>query len=147
MSEIPTEQTPTNLQTPQTTPQTTTQSSISAVENFKNSLGNFLNSWKLKAGVAVTVLFGVFLLTFYWQHIIAVVGMNSWSARSGAKAIECMVRDTNDDQYVSCSALLDQQIVPLECSASLFNIGCRVNYGTAAPNLKLIGPRAATGIR
>jgi hypothetical protein len=86
---------------------------------------------------------GVLVLSFFWQHMIAVVGMNSWASRSGARAIECMVRDTNDDQYVSCSALLDQQIVPLECSSSLLNIGCRVNYGTAAPNLKQLGPRAA----
>ena len=141
MSEIPTEQTPTNLPTPETT----TESSISGVDNLKNTLGNVLSSWKLKAGLAVAALFGVLLLSFYWQHIIAVVGMKSWSARSGAKAIECMVRDTNDDQYVSCSALLDQQIVPLECSSSLFNIGCRVNYGTAAPNLRRINPRASAG--
>jgi hypothetical protein len=140
MSEIPTEQTPTNLPTPETT----TESSISAVDNLKNTVGNVLSSWKLKVGLAVAVLFGVFLLTFYWQHIIAVVGMKGWSARSGANAIECMVRDTNDDQYISCSALLDQQIVPLECSSSLFNIGCRVNYGTAAPNLRLMNPRAST---
>ena len=139
MSEIPTEQTPTNLPTPETT----TESSISGVDNLKNTVVNVLSSWKLKVALAVAVLFGVFLLTFYWQHIIAVVGMKSWSARSGAKAIECMVRDTNDDQYVSCSALLDQQIVPLECSSSLFNIGCRVNYGTAAPNPRLMNPRAS----
>lgn len=139
MSEIPTEQTPTNL----ATPETTTESSISGVENLKNNLGNVLSSWKLKAGLAVAALFGVFLFSFYWQHIIAVVGMKSWSSRSGAKAIECMVRDTNDDQYVSCSALLDQQIVPLECSSSLFNIGCRVNYGTAAPNPRLMNPKAS----
>ncbi|WP_228057537.1 hypothetical protein [Tychonema sp. LEGE 07203] len=139
MSEIPTEQTQTNLPTPEIT----TESSISGVENVKNSLGNILSSWKLKAGLAVAVLFGVFLLWFYWQHIIAVAGMKSWASRSGAKAIECMVRDTNNDQYVSCSALLDQQIVPLECSSSLLNIGCRVNYGTAAPNIKQGGPRAA----
>ena len=136
MSEIPAEQTKTTLPTPETT----TESSISGVENVKNTLGNFLSSWKLKAGLAVAALFGFLLFTFYWQHIIAVVGMKSWSARSGAKPIECMVRDTNDDQYVSCSALLDQQIVPLECSASLFNIGCRVNYGTAAPNLRRMNP-------
>ncbi len=141
MSEIPTEQTPTDLPTPETT----TESSISAVDNLKNTVGNVLGSWKLKVGLAVAVLFGVFLINFYWQHIIAVVGMKSWSARSGAKAIECMVRDTNDDQYVSCSALLDQQIVPLECSSSLFNIGCRVNYGTAAPNLRRTNPRASAG--
>lgn len=136
MSEIPTEKTPTNLPTPETT----TESSISGVENLKNTVGNVLSSWKLKVGLAVAVLFGVFLFTFYWQHIISVVGMKSWSARSGAKPIECMVRDTNDDQYVSCSALLDQQIVPLECSSSLFNIGCRVNYGTAAPNPRRMNP-------
>lgn len=137
MSEIPAEQTQTKL----TAPETPTESSISAVENVKNSLGNVLNSWKLKAGLAAAVLFAVLLFAFYWQHIIAVIGMKSWSSRSGANPIECMVRDTNNDQYVSCSALLDQQIVPLECSASLFNIGCRVNYGTAAPNLKVMNPR------
>ncbi len=142
MSEIP-EQTQTNL----SAPETTSESSISWTENVKLSLGNILNSWKVKAGLGVTVLLGVLVLSFFWQHIIAVVGMNSWSARSGARAIECMVRDTNDDEYVSCSALLDQQIVPLECSSSLLNIGCRVNYGTAAPNLKQLGPRAAAGLR
>ncbi len=137
MSEIPAEQTQANL----TTPEITTESSISGVENVKNSLGNVLNSWKLKAGLAVAVLFGVLLLSFYWQHIIAVAGMKSWASRSGARAIECMVRDTNNDEYVSCSALLDQQIVPLECSSSLFNIGCRVNYGTATPNLRKLNSR------
>lgn len=136
MSEIPAEQTKTTLPTPEIT----TESSISGVENVKNTLGNFLSSWKLKLGLAVAALFAFLLFAFYWQHIIAVVGMKSWSARSGAKPIECMVRDTNDDQYVSCSALLDQQIVPLECSSSLFNIGCRVNYGTAAPNLRRMNP-------
>ncbi|MEG4500668.1 hypothetical protein QUB05_29930 [Microcoleus sp. F10-C6] len=137
MSEIPAEQTQTNL----TTPEITTESSISGVENVKNSLGNVLNSWKLKVGLGVAVLFAVSLFVFYWQHMIAVVGMKSWSARSGANPIECMVRDTNNDEYVSCSALLDQQIVPLECSSSLFNIGCRVNYGTAAPNPRQTNPR------
>jgi hypothetical protein len=136
MSETPTEQTPTNSPIPETT----TESSISGIEKLKNTLGNILGSWKLKVGLVVVPILGVLLLTFYWQHIIAVVGMKSWSARSGAKPIECMVRDTNDDQYVSCSSLLDQQIVPLECSASLFNIGCRVNYGTAAPNMRRMNP-------
>ena len=136
MSEIPAEQTKTTLPTPETT----TESSISGMENLKNTLGNILSSWKLKAALVVAPILAVLLFTFYWQHIIAVVGMKSWSSRSGAKPIECMVRDTNDDQYVSCSALLDQQIVPLECSASLFNIGCRVNYGTAAPNLRRMNP-------
>src|SRR6476661_3181544 len=68
MSEIPAEQTQTNLPTPETT----TESSISGVENLKNSVGNVLNSWKLKAGLAVAVLVGVLLFAFYWQHMIAV---------------------------------------------------------------------------
>ena len=55
MSEIPAEQTKTNLPTPETT----TESSISGVENVKNSLLNVLNSWKLKVGLAVAVLFAV----------------------------------------------------------------------------------------
>ena len=137
MSEIPAEQTQTDLPIAETT----TESSISGVENLKSSLGNILSSWKLKAGLAVAVLFAGLLFTFYWQHIVAVAGMKSWSSRSGARAIECMVRDTNNDEYVSCSALLDQQIVPLECSSSLFNIGCRVNYGTAAVNPRQLNPR------
>jgi len=142
MSEIP-EQTPTNLPPPEISSET----SISLTDNLKSSLGNILGSWKIKVGLGVAVLFGVLLLWFYWQHMIAVAGMKSWASRSGARAIECMVRDTNNDEYVSCSALLDQQIVPLECSSSLLNIGCRVNYGTAAPNLKQLGPRAAAGLR
>ncbi|MGL5059374.1 MAG: hypothetical protein ACRC62_05275 [Microcoleus sp.] len=143
MSEIPAEQTQTNLEVAETS----TDSSISLVENVKMSVGNVLSSWKLKVGLGVAVLFAVLLLMFYWQHIIAVTGMKSWAARSGAKPVECMVRDTNGDEYVSCSALLDQQIVPLECSSSLFNIGCRVNYGTAAPNLRLLNPNASGSLR
>ncbi len=138
MSEIP-EQTQTNL----SAPETSSESSISWTENVKISLGNILSSWKIKAGLGVAVLLGVLVLSFFWQHMIAVVGMNSWASRSGARAIECMVRDTDNDHYVSCSALLDQQIVPLQCSSSLFNIGCRVTYGTGAPNVKQGGPRGS----
>ncbi len=143
MSEIPAEPTKTNLEVAEAS----TASTISPAENVKISLGNILNSWKLKAGLAVAGLCVVLLVMFYWQHIIAVAGMKSWAARSGAKPVECMVRDTNGDEYVSCSALLDQQIVPLECSSSLFNIGCRVNYGTAAPNLRLLSPNASGSLR
>ena len=143
MSEIPAEKTQTNLEVAETS----TARSISWGENVKMSLGNMLNSWKLKVGLGVAALFGILLLWFFWQHIIAVAGMKSWAARSGAQPVECMVRDTNGDEYVSCSALLDQQIVPLECSSSLFNIGCRVNYGTAAPNLKVLNPSASGRLR
>jgi hypothetical protein len=139
MSEIPAEQTQTNLEVAETS----TASSISFVENVKMSVGNFFNSWKFKLGLAVAAVFGVLLLWFFWEHIVADIGMKSWAARSGAQPVECMLRDTNGDEYVSCSALLDQQVVPLQCSSSLFNIGCRVNYGTAAPNLRLLNPKAS----
>ena len=96
----------------------------------------FLSSWKLRAGLlisaVVAVSLGLFLLVFFWHHLIAAAGMRSWSSHAGAKPIECMIRDTNSDGYVSCSAMLQGEVVPLECGASIFNIGCRVNYGAAA---------------
>lgn len=103
--------------------------------------GNFLQSWKFKAGListaVVSIFLGFFLLVFFWQHIVAGMGMGSWSSRAGAEPIECMMKDTNDDGYVSCSAMLKGEVVPLECGVSVFNIGCRVNYGAAAaPTLR-----------
>ena len=90
--------------------------------------GGFLNSWKFKLGLAVAAILalatGIFI--FYYPHWIAMIGLNRWSAESGAQPIDCMMRDTDDNQYVSCSAKLDQKIFPLECGSSLFNIGCRV---------------------
>jgi hypothetical protein len=49
-----------------------------------------------------------------------------------------MIKDTNEDQYISCTALLDEQIVPLECGVSILNLGCRVNYGTATPSIRAL---------
>jgi len=103
--------------------------------------GNFLQSWKFKAGLITTavisVFIGFFLLVFFWHHIVAGMGMNSWSSRAGAEPIECMMKDTNNDGYVSCSAMRNGDVVPLECGVSIFNIGCRVNYGAAAaPSLR-----------
>jgi len=91
-----------------------------------------VGSWKLKVAAIVIVMAGVLWLVFFWQHIIATIGMKAWSSQSGAQPIECMIRDTNSDHYVSCSAKLDSQIVPLECGSDILNIGCRVNYGAAA---------------
>ncbi|MEQ9551242.1 MAG: hypothetical protein RIM23_16720 [Coleofasciculus sp. G3-WIS-01] len=103
--------------------------------------GNFLQNWKFKAGListaVVSIFLGLFLLVFFWHHIVAGMGMSSWSSRAGAEPIECMMKDTNDDGYVSCSAMLKGEVVPLECGVSVFNIGCRVNYGAAAaPTLR-----------
>ncbi len=106
--------------------------------------GNFLQSWKFKAGLittaVVSIFLGFFLLVFFWHHIVAGMGMNSWSDRAGAEPIECMMKDTNNDGYVSCSAMRNGDVVPLECGVSIFNIGCRVNYGAAAaPSLRSSG--------
>ncbi|NJN75859.1 MAG: hypothetical protein HC796_06135 [Synechococcaceae cyanobacterium RL_1_2] len=92
----------------------------------------FVGGWKFKVSAILSLLVGLGLVVFFWQHIIATIGMKAWSSRSGAQPIECMIRDTNTDHYVSCSAKLDGQIVPLECGADILNIGCRVNYGAAA---------------
>ncbi|HEY9807731.1 MAG TPA: hypothetical protein V6D13_00185 [Halomicronema sp.] len=109
---------------------------VAGVDTVKMSLGNMFSSWQFKVGLGVSVLVGVIisvvLVTFFWQHNVAEWGMKSWAKRSGAKPIECMIKDTNGDKYVSCTALLNDQVVPLECSASVFNIGCRVNFGAAA---------------
>ena len=84
-------------------------------------------------GTAVAALVvGMFVVFFFWHHWIATFGMKSWSSHAGATPIECMIKDTNNDGYVSCSAMLQGEVVPLECGASVFNIGCRVNYGSAA---------------
>lgn len=64
-------------------------------------------------------------------------GLKGWANHAQAQAIDCMIQDTNDDQYISCTAKLDNQIVPLECGTSLFNMGCRVNYGNASPSVKI----------
>lgn len=102
--------------------------------------GNFLQSWKLKTGLIVTAIVGVLislsLLVFFWSHIVAGMSMKDWSKRAGAMPIECMIKDTNDDGYVSCSAMLRNEVVPLECGSSIFNMGCRVNYGASAPPVR-----------
>ena len=100
----------------------------SQVENLKTNLGKILTSWKFRLGFVASVIVVGALLVFFWPHLVAVAGMKSWSAQAGAQPIECMLKDTNDNHYISCSAVLNEQIVPLECSDSVFNLGCRVNY-------------------
>jgi hypothetical protein len=101
-----------------------------------NSSSNFFSDWRVRVGLLVGTVGGLilslFLVGFFWPHWLAGLGMRSWSSHANATPIECMMRDTNDDGYVSCSAMLKGEVVPLECGASVFNIGCRVNYGAAA---------------
>ena len=110
-------------------------------DGLKTKLAEITSSWKFKVGAIASVLAAVVLLVFFWQHSIAVIGMKSWSARSGAQPIECMIKDTNDDSYVSCSAILKEEVIPLECGSSIFNIGCRVNYGAAPPVARQSQPK------
>lgn len=91
----------------------------------------FLSNWKLKAGIMGTVLaifaIAIFTLNFFWVHTIASMGMKDWSKHANAQPIECMMRDTDNNGYVSCSAKeIDGKPIALECGASVFNIGCRV---------------------
>ncbi len=119
---------------------TATPMTASIMSSIKGFLGNLLSSWTVRITLLVIFLLGVGICAFFYQHWVAEFGMKIWTKSSGAKPIECVLKDTNNDNYVSCSALLGEQVVPLECSASLFNLGCRVNYGAAAPNVKLLRP-------
>lgn len=110
-------------QTPVTTPLVPPQNSSTT------GVKGFLNGWKLKVGLAVAGLLIVAagLFWFYYPYTIAMFGLNRWSRESGAQSIDCMMRDTDNNQYISCSAKMDQKVFPLECGSSLFNIGCRVS--------------------
>lgn len=118
----------------------TTNEALSWQEKLQGGVGKLFSSWKVKVGFIVTVIVGIviggFYFTYFWHHWVAELGMKKWSNSSGAKPIECMIQDTNGDQYVSCTALLKGEVVPLECGASIFNVGCRVNYGAAAPSIR-----------
>lgn len=112
-------------------------SSPSFLAEMMTNISQTLKSWKFKLGLVILGFFGIALLIFYWSHFVSILGLRGWSASSGAEPISCMIKDTNNDEYISCSALLDEQVVPLECGASIFNIGCRINYGAAAPNIRV----------
>lgn len=114
----------------------TTNVSPPVSQPLKDKQGGIFSGWKFKAGLIISLvvatLICLFLLMFFWAHLVAGMGAKSWSSRAGATPIECMIKDSNNDGYVSFSAMLKGEVVPLECGASIFNIGCRVNYGAAA---------------
>jgi len=97
---------------------------------------NFFSQWKFKITIVGLLLLIFVSVLFYWQHIVAVMGMKSWVSHAEGKPIDCMIKDTNNDQYISCTAMVREQIVPLECGTSIFNMGCRVNYGSASPSFR-----------
>ncbi|BAQ64028.1 hypothetical protein [Geminocystis sp. NIES-3709] len=108
-------------------------------KDFFIGVKNFFASWKFKLSAVIGVVIVTLLVIFYWQHLIAVMGMKTWANHASAKPIDCMVKDTNNDEYISCTAMINEQIVPLECGTSIFNVGCRVNYGSASPSFKGLG--------
>lgn len=96
----------------------------------------FISSWKLKLTAILISIITVLLIIFFWKHLIAINGLKGWASHAQAQPIDCMIQDSNSDGYISCTAKLDHQIVPLECGTDLFNMGCRVNYGNALPAKK-----------
>lgn len=122
---------------------TTAQSEIINEEKLPTNqlkIREFFSSWKIKLGISLTILFAWAILIFFWPHLIAVTGMKMWASHAKAIPIDCMMKDTNGDEYISCTAKMDEQIVPLECGISLFNIGCRVTYGSASPSIRTKNP-------
>jgi hypothetical protein len=104
--------------------------------NFIKKIKTFIASWQFKLTVILISIISILLIIFFWKHIVATQGLKGWARHAQAQPIDCMMRDTNNDQYISCTAKLDQQIVPLECGTDIFNMGCRVNYGNALPTQK-----------
>lgn len=104
--------------------------------NLFEKIKSFLGSWQFKVIIGAIAVLSLFWIIFTWQHIIAMQSLKGWANHAQAEAIDCMMQDSNNDKYISCSAKLDNQIVPLECGTSLFNMGCRVNYGSASPSVK-----------
>jgi hypothetical protein len=117
-----------------------TQLSPSPLESIKTKIGTILSNWKVRLGLVGAIIAAFGLMIFFWPHLVAVQGMKTWAARAGYRPIECMLKDTNDDHYISCSAMSDNQIVPLECSSSVFNLGCRVRYGSSVPPIRPATP-------
>lgn len=100
----------------------------SSIQTESGQAGGFLNSWKFKLGLVVAgiVAIAIAVAAFWFPYWVSMQGLNRWVAESGAEAIDCMMRDTDNNGYISCSAKIDQKVFPLECGADIFNIGCRV---------------------
>lgn len=119
---------------PTDTPNSMTTSILDSIKGF---IGKILSNWIVRISLVGIVVLGIGIFAFFYQHFVAEMGMKMWTKSfDHAKPGKCVFKDTNNDTYISCTALLDEQVVPLECSASLFNLGCRVTYGSALPNVK-----------
>lgn len=95
--------------------------------------------WQFLVAIIIVFIFAMGVLFYFWPNFLAVQGMNTWVSKvptGDAQPVKCMMRDTNSDGYISCTVLLNNDVVPLECGVSVFNIGCRVTYGSVAPRLQ-----------
>jgi len=122
----------TTTQTPTAkTQETTTENnqSVTILNYLKNKINGFFSSWKVRLTLIISLIISILIIVFFWQHLVAVWGMKQWSARAGATPISCMIKDTDNNQYISCNAMKNDQSIPLECGTNILNLGCRVNYG------------------
>ncbi len=92
---------------------------------------SLLFNWKLLLVFGVLV-FSLILLTLFWlygEHFVAVQSMNTWTNDVNGESVNCVFKDTDSNGYISCTAMVNKQLVPLECGTNIFNLGCRVsNY-------------------
>ena len=96
-------------------------SSINVVEKL-------ISGWKWKLPVLVVLICTSIFFFFYGQHFMAVKSMNAWANDVSGKPVNCVFRDTDSNGYISCTAMVNEKLVPLECGTNIFNLGCRVNY-------------------
>ncbi|MFB2876750.1 hypothetical protein [Floridanema aerugineum] len=113
------------------TPVNSTVTTSPASQTIQAKVNGFFSNWKVKAGIIGTIVaifaIGIFTLNFYWVNIVATKGLKDWSKHANIQPIECMMRDTDNNGYVSCSAKdNDGKPIALECGSNIFNIGCRV---------------------
>ena len=92
-------------------------------------LYSMIKNWKLLLGLLISLLLATIFFWFYAQHFVAVRSMNTWAKDVQGEPVNCVFRDTDGNGYISCTAKVNEQLVPLECGTNIFNMGCRVNYG------------------
>lgn len=110
----------------------TVKVSVTQVEKTPiTQIRDFIGSWKFKTFLLLLGIFTVGVIYFLSSltHQMAVKGMKMWASHAKATPVDCVFRDTNNDGYISCTAMVKDQVLPLECGTSPFNVGCRVNYG------------------
>lgn len=110
--------------------ETSNEQSVST-SAWKIQIKEIFKSWKFKLAIILTVIMSLISVVFFWHHLMAVTGLKMWASHADAQPIDCMMKDSDNNEYISCTAKMNDQVVPLECGVSFFNLGCRVNYGAS----------------